>query len=163
MKRILIPGLILAAIVHLEYIFILMNILPSNGITALIFLLIDFMIFFLFLKWVKRKYYSNDITFKQVFSNGICIGVLATVLLSAFIFVFLSYIDRSVLETFKKMVEEESKQDAINLQGSISASDEKSIKALTPTFLALNSLIGIIWWILFSLISAPILKTKKPE
>ncbi|HKR03664.1 MAG TPA: DUF4199 domain-containing protein [Bacteroidia bacterium] len=166
MKKILIPGLILAAYMGLLVTIQMMQLLPQNGsaplIMTLIILLVDFFVLFSLLKWVKRKYYSDNITFKEVFSNGVFIGVFATVLVSVCVFVFLSYIDPSAMEIIKKITEEQ-KQKAIERVGSLPPSQEKLMNATqTPIAQALGVLSLIILWVLFSLISAAMLKTKNP-
>ncbi|MEP7168202.1 MAG: DUF4199 domain-containing protein [Bacteroidota bacterium] len=159
MKKIIIPGMMLAAYTGLIIILQINQLLPE-GRSSLLFIPVHFIVFFFLLKWVKAKFYSNDITFKAVFTNGVLIGVFSTVVVSTCFFVFLRYVDPSAMETIKKL-SEEKKQKLIEKLGSLSASMEKSLEEeLTPARQAIQTFSVLILWILFSLISAAILKKK---
>lgn len=163
MKKVFVPALMLTAywcvIITLGF----MQIIPNKGSAILFFLAIDFLILLFILKSIKRKYYNNDITFKEVFTNGIIIGVFTTVIASAFVFIYLSYLNPSAMEVVSKTTEE-AMQKQIETRGSeVSAEFDKAKKYITPAFQALFNLLYIFYWTIYSLIISAIIKNRKPD
>ncbi|MEP7168203.1 MAG: DUF4199 domain-containing protein [Bacteroidota bacterium] len=163
MKKLILPVLISTVYGILFTTLILERVLPLNGSVRFISFIIDLIIFFLLLKWLKRKYYFDNITFKTVLISGVLIGVFSAFLVGLFSYIFLTIIDPTSMEVIKMTVAE-AKQKAIDTQGTLLPFQEKLFSVmLTPLFQSFAPLaISILFGTLFSLISAAILKTKKP-
>lgn len=162
MKKILIPGLVFSAFIILMYLLMLnqstgLNAIPLVGMK----LGLEFVAFLLLMFWVKRIYYQNNITFKDAFTTGSLIGIFASLLLCVVVFVFIKYRPNASESLMHNS--QEIKQHAIEKFGYVPADfDKKTNFELSPAKQALNRLSGIFFFLLFSLISATILKNKKP-
>ena len=164
MKKIIIPGLILAIFNSVYFFFVYDYKIEKMGFLILIGLLLSFIFFFLLLLWTKRIFFHSMMTFKQVFFNGILIGLIGSFTYSLFLFIFLTN-SPSTMEVIRKNVEEvsEIQRQSIPDEAAFDANVKVFSFFQTPLGYAINQFGGIFLWILFSLISAPILRTKEKE
>ena len=165
MKKILIPSVILATFLFVSYLWMSSRLADSELIIT--FCLrsgAHFIISLLLMIWVKKKYFSNSITFNSAFRTQTIFEISGTVLAAVSVFIFWKY-NPEKLATLMQIAIKNGKQSAIDYQGSIPALDYEILygRVFNPEHQAFRQMGSMLFGIFYSLITAAILKTKNPN
>ena len=164
MKKILIPGIALAVFMLTMDTLKFTHHFPTDTILVFLLTMISgFGSVFLIMTWVKKKYYSGSITFKEAFSSVAYIALFACMLAGVCAFVFFKT-NQDTLAAYVQGELPKAKQRLLDMQGSVPANFEEQTKWLyNPALQASAYLVWYIILLLFTLLSAAILKNKKQD
>lgn len=164
MKKILLPGIAFALFMLMLDTLRFTHHLPEN--TTIAFLLQiagGFVPIFLIMIWVKRKYYTNNITFKEAFSSVAFIAAFACVLAGVIAFIILKFNQAELTDFVAKEIPK-AKQRLLDTTGSVPLGFEDRMKhMIRPEVQAMFYLVWMVILLLFTLISATILKNNKQD
>ncbi len=127
---------------------------------------VSFAIMFLLIKRYKEIYSNGVINFKQAFGYGFKISLCYTVLLAIAYFTYFKLNEQDCLKNINAVVEL-TKQNNIETSGTPSAKQEKTMNMVfrfisNPYVSTISAFLNNLFWgVVYSLISAGIIKTKE--
>lgn len=168
MKKILLPSIILALISLIPFLFKD----PVTGIIPSYISLSSELFLFLIMLYIVRRYkfiYSNGmISFGKAFKYAFKVSLSYALIGSVIFFVYAKFNEDSLLQEMKNIMKTAQEQK-IETQGYVSANYEKTITTMVsiisnPFVISGITFIGSLFWgVIFSLISAAIVKSKTED
>jgi len=165
MKKILLPSISLAIISTVPFLFKE----PITGIVPAYIGLSSYLILFLVMlytvRWYKFKYSNGLISFGKAFKYAFKVTLCYALIGSVIFFVYAKFNEDSLLQEMTNIMKTAQEQK-IETQGYVSANYEKTISSMVsiisnPFVISGITFIGYLFWgVIFSLISAAIVKSK---
>ena len=163
MKKFIIPSIAML-IVGIGS-FLLENYMSTqNGFVKLMLMLIGFFVLFFLVREHKSKMLNGFGSFGELFRFGFYTILIAGILASVCLFIYLKFIDGHILEV-NEMALEEAKESMLDKQGEVPKEVDSIFQTMnTPGVFSIIFLIGNLFWgTVYSLISAAIQKNKSTQ
>ncbi len=169
MKKVINQALIFSLLMCLMYVLTYRQIIPAtNALLALSLVVVYGIIFFFLVRSIKNKYFKHKATFGVLFKQGFGIALVATLVSSVFVFVYLTYIDKGALERQKeisqKVIGEQMEvlgEDSIAFKRGIE--EVNSISENPKNAVLGNITSSLVLYSVFTFFSAAILRTRNSE